>query len=87
METKLRLRLRMHWLQDGKEHIDELDGTFTSKDLMQYYKDYKRPDNEMTHMEFVEPDDTAVRVPAGPSDSPFGPLMARRRLDIDEDVR
>jgi hypothetical protein len=53
-----------------------------------YFIDNKRDDVTLVRVEEVGPDDeSAVRDPAFSPVKPFSPLVARRRLDKDEDAR
>jgi hypothetical protein len=52
-----------------------------------YFIDHKRDDVDLVRVELVGPDDGGVRELAYSPVSPFTPLMARRRLDKDEDAR
>ena len=52
-----------------------------------YFIDHKRDDVDLVRVELVGPDEPGVREHAHSPVSPFSPLMARRRLDKDEDAR
>ena len=67
-------------------YYDELSAS--SKDeAAEYFIDRKRDDVDLVRVELVGPDDNGVRENANSPISPFSPLMARRRLDKDEDAR
>jgi hypothetical protein len=80
------LIFRVHWMHKGKVYFDELSSA-SATEAKQYFNDHKRSDVSLARVELIGPDDGAVRVPARSPDSPFDPLMARRRLDKDEDAR
>jgi hypothetical protein len=76
----------MHWKHDGKLYYDELPAE--SKDeAAEYFIDHCRDDVSLVRVELVRPDDGGVREYAHSPISPFDPLKARRRTDIDEDAR
>jgi hypothetical protein len=76
----------MHWQHGGKMYYDELPAT--SKDEPAgYFIDHMRDDVALIRVELVGPDEPGVREYARSPVSPFDPLMARRRLDEDEDAR
>ena len=59
-----------------------------SKDeAAEYFNYYKRDDVTLVRVELIGPDDCGVREYACSPLSPFDPLIARRRLDKDEDAR
>jgi hypothetical protein len=67
-------------------YYDEL--TACSKDeAAEYFMRHKRDDVTLVRVELVGPDDGGVQEIVGSPVLPFGPLMARRRLDKDEDAR
>ncbi len=76
----------MHWKHDGKMYYDELPAD--SKDeAAEYFIDHKRDDVSLVRVELVGPNEGGVREPSHSPYQPFAPLMARRKLDEDEDVR
>jgi len=76
----------MHWKHDGKMYYDELPAD--SKDeAAEYFIDHKRDDVSLVRVELVGPNEGGVREYAHSPFSPFDPLRAHRRLDIDEDAR
>ena len=76
----------MHWKHGGKMYYDEL--TAESQDeAAGYFIDHCREDVSLVRVELVGPDDGGTRELAHSPYSPFDPLMARRRLDRDEDQR
>jgi hypothetical protein len=77
----------MHWRHDGKMYYDEVPAA-SMVEATDYFIDNKRDDVTLVRVEEVGPDDeTAVRDPAFSPVKPFSPLVARRRLDKDEDAR
>ena len=77
---------RIHWIAGGKKEIAEFAAASVS-DAHRAFDAYKLPGVRITSIEPIEPNATAEPVPSHPSNSPFGPLMARRKLDADDDVR
>ena len=76
----------LHWKHDGKLYYDELPAE--SKDeAAEYFIDHCRDDVSLVRVELVRPDDGGVREYAHSPISPFDPLKARRRTDIDENAR
>ena len=67
-------------------YYDELSAG-SKEEAAEYFVDHKRDDVDLIRVELVGPDDSGVREYARSPLSPFSPLMARRRLDEDEDVR
>jgi hypothetical protein len=77
----------MHWKHDRKMYYDELPAA-SMVEATDYFIDNKRDDVALVRVEVVGPDDgSAVREPSGSPVKPFGPLVARRRWDRDEDAR
>lgn len=76
----------MHWEHDGKMYYDEIPAE-SKKEAAKYFMDHKRDDVSLVHVELVGPNEGGVREVARPPLSPFDPLRARRRTDIDEDAR
>ena len=76
----------MHWMHGGKMYYDELPAT-SEAEAADYFVDHKRDDVTLIRVELVGPDDSGVREHAHSPLSPFDPLIARRRLDKDEDAR
>jgi hypothetical protein len=67
-------------------YYDELPAT--SKDeAAGYFIDHARDDVALVRVELVGPDDCGAQEYAHSPVSPFRPLVARRRLDKDEDAR
>jgi hypothetical protein len=76
----------MHWRHDGKMYYDELPAD--SKDeAAEYFIDHKRDDVSLVRVELVGLNEGGVRELAYSPNRPFDPLVARRRLDKDEDAR
>jgi hypothetical protein len=77
----------MHWKHGGKMYYDELPAE-SMVEAADYFIDNKRDDVSLVRVEVVGPDEPGVREysPHSPL-LPFDPLMARRRLDKDEDAR
>ena len=67
-------------------YYDELPAG-SQEEAAEYFIDNKRDDVDLIRVELVGPDDSGVREYAHSPLSPFSPLMARRRLDKDEDAR
>lgn len=76
----------MHWRHDGKMYYDELSAG-SMVEATDYFIDHKRDDVDLVRVELVGPDEPGMHVPAGSPVTPFDPLIARRRLDRDEDAR
>lgn len=76
----------MHWKHGGKMYYDEVIAT-SMVEAADYFNDNKRDDVALVRVEVVGPDDSAVREPAFSPVQPFSPLVARRRIDKDEDAR
>ena len=79
-------KYHLHWKHDGKMYVDELPGTSVT-DVVDYFNDNKRSDVSLVRVELVGPDEGGVREFVCSPNSPFSPLIARRRLDRDEDAR
>ena len=67
-------------------YYDEVPAT-SMIEASDYFNDNKRDDVSLVRVEVIGPDDDAVREPNYSPIKPFGPLVARRRLDKDEDAR
>jgi hypothetical protein len=65
----------MHWKHDGKMYYDELPAE-SKEEAVGNFIDHMRDDVSLVRVEFVHS-----------PNSQFSPLMARRRLDKDEDAR
>lgn len=76
----------MHWEHEGKMYYDEIPAESVDE-ARDYFNHHKRDDVTLVRIEVVGPDDNGVRENARPSDLPFNPLKARRRIDKDEDAR
>ena len=76
----------VHWKHDGKMYYDELPAD-SKEAAAEFFIDHKRDDVSLVKVELVGPNDGGVRELVVSPDSPFSPLMARRRLDKDEDAR
>ena len=76
----------MHWKHDGKVYYDELPAE-SKVEAVDFFNDYKRDDVSLVRVELVGPNEGGVREFSHSPNSPFSPLIARRRLDIDEDAR
>jgi hypothetical protein len=76
----------MHWRHGGTMYYDELSAS-SKEEAAEYFIDHKRDDVALVRVELVGPDDGGVREYAHSPVPPFNPLMARRRLDKDEDAR
>lgn len=67
-------------------YYDELSAG-SKGEAAEYFIDHKRDDVDLVRVELVGPDDCGEREFAQLPPTPFDPLMARRRLDADEDAR
>jgi len=67
-------------------YYDELPAD-TKEDAAEYFIDNKRDDVSLVKVELVGPNEGGVREFTLSPNSPFSPLMARRRMDKDEDAR
>jgi hypothetical protein len=76
----------VHWKHKDKMYVDELSAA-SKFEAEEYFNDNKRSDVSLVRVELVGPDQGGLREFTHSPDSPFGPLMARRRLDMDEDAR
>ena len=76
----------MHWKHDGKMYYDEVPAD-SKEEAAGYFIDHKRDDVSLVRVEWVGPNEGGVREPANSPYTPFGPLIARRRSDVDEDAR
>ena len=78
----------MHWKHEGKVYYDELPAE-SKVAAVDFFNDYKRDDVSLVRVELVGPNEGGVREfsHSPKPNSPFSPLMARRRLDKDEDAR
>ena len=76
----------MHWEHDGIMYYDEVSAE-SKEEAIEYFIDHKRDDITLIRVEFIGPNEGGVREFAHPPILPFSPLIARRRLDKDEDAR
>lgn len=76
----------MHWKHDGKMYYDEIPAE-SKVGAAEYFIDHKRDDVTLVRVELVGPNEGGVRELAHSPYSPFDPLRARRRTDMDEDAR
>ncbi|HLH55415.1 MAG TPA: hypothetical protein VKY92_17570 [Verrucomicrobiae bacterium] len=76
----------MHWKHGGKMYYDEISAS-SKEEAAEYFIDHKRHDVALVRVELLGPDDCGEREYANSPVSPFSPLMARRRMDKDEDAR
>ena len=79
-------RYHVHWKYQSKMYLDELCAS-SKVEAVDYFNDNKRGDVSLVRVEYIGPDEGGTREFAHSPDSPFSPLLARRRLDIDEDAR
>jgi hypothetical protein len=79
---------RVHWMYKGKVYFDEFCAASESQ-AAQYFNENKRSAVSLVRVVYIGPDDGGggVQEIVHSPDSPFSPLMARRRLDKDEDAR
>ena len=76
----------MHWEHDGKMYYDEVSAD-SKEEAIEYFIEHKRDDITLVRVELIGPNEGGVRELSHLPISPFSPLMARRRLDRDEDAR
>jgi hypothetical protein len=78
----------MHWKHEGQMYYDELPAESKAA-AAEYFIDHKRDDVSLIRVEFVGPNEGGVREYSHRPDSPspFRPLVARRRLDKDDNAR
>lgn len=67
-------------------YYDEIPGE-SKEEAAEYFIDHKRDDVSLVRVELVGPNEGGVRELARSPYSPFDPLRARCRTDIDEDAR
>jgi hypothetical protein len=67
-------------------YYDELTAA-SQEEAAGYFIDHMRDDVSLVRVELVGPDEPGTREYAHSPVSPSSPLMARRRLDKDEDAR
>jgi hypothetical protein len=79
-------RFRIHWTAGGKKEIAEFSAASES-DARRAFDSYKLAGVRIVRIEPIQPNAAAEQVPSCSPDSPFDPLIARRRLDIDEDAK
>lgn len=79
-------KYHVHWKHDNKLYLDELSGTSVTE-VVDYFNDNRQSDVLLVRVELIGPDEGGVREFAHSPNSPFSPLMARRRLDKEEDAR
>jgi len=76
----------MHWKFDEKMYYDELPAD-SKEEAAEYFIDHMRDDVSLVRVELVGPNEGGVREFVLSPNSPFSPLKARRRMDIDEDAK
>jgi len=76
----------MHWRHEGKMYYDELPAD-SKEEAAEYFIDHKHDDISLVRVVLVGPNEGGVREYAHSPFSPFDPLQARRRTEIDEDAR
>jgi len=77
---------QIRWLAGDKQQVSRFPAA-SSADARRVFESYKLPGVRIVSIEPVEPDAAAPAIPSHSPDSPFDPLVARRRLDIDEDFK
>jgi len=75
-----------HWKHQDKLYVDEFSATSLVA-AVDYFNDHKRPDVSLIKVKLVGPDQGGLREFAHSPDSPFSPLIARRRLGVDDNAR
>ena len=76
----------MHWKHDGKLYYDELPAE-SKEAAAEFFIDHMRDDVMLVRVELVGPNEGGVRELALSPNSPFNPLIARRRLDKDDNAK
>lgn len=76
----------VHWRHDGRMYYDEVHAD-SKKEAVEYFIEHQRDDVTLIRVELVGSNDGSVREPADLPVLPFDPLIARRRLDRDENAR
>jgi hypothetical protein len=76
----------VHWRHEGKMYYDELPAD-SKEAAAAYFIDHKRDDVSLVRVEMIGPNEGGVREFVRSPDSPFTPLLARRRLEVDDDVK
>ena len=80
------IKYRIRWTACGKEYSAEYPAASASI-ARRAFEAYMLPGARIISVEPVEPDSGGERVPSHSPNSPFDPLLARRQLGIDDDVR
>ena len=83
---KERFIFGMHWKHDGEMYYDEVPAD-SKEEAAGYFIDHKRDDVSLVRVELVGPNEGGVGEMVVSPYSRFNPLVARRRMDIDEDAR
>jgi hypothetical protein len=78
----------MHWKHDGKMYYDEVSAE-SKEAAAEYFIDNMRADVTLVSIVYIGPNQGGVREVIHPPDAPlpFPPLIARRRLDQDDNAR
>ena len=76
----------IRWTAGDKQQVSKLPAA-SEFDARRAFDSYKLPGVRIIGIEPVEPDAAAPAIPTHSPDSPFDPLIARCRLDSDENVR
>lgn len=76
----------VHWKHDGKMYYDEVSAE-SKEDATEYFIDHKRDDVTLVRVELVGPNEGGARELACLPILPFSPLIARRRMDTDQNAR
>ena len=77
---------RIRWRAGGKEKVTEFPAA-SEVDARRAFNAYKLPGVGIISIEPVDPDAAARLIVNHPSNSPSGPLIARRKLDTEEDAK
>jgi hypothetical protein len=82
------MTFRIRWAACGKEEVTDLRAA-SADDARRAFTSHRLPGVSIVSIEptDADPDAPAPPVPSGPSDSPFEPLAAHRRMDDEDDVR
>lgn len=80
------IKFRIRWTARGKEQIYELSAA-SAADARYAFNAYRLPGVQIASIEPIEPDASAPPISNGSPDLPFSPLVARRKLGENENVR
>lgn len=84
--VKEMMTFRLHWTAQGKEQVTELRAG-SAGDARQAFNALRLPGVLLISVEPIDPAAASLPVPSHSPDSPSDPLIARRKMDKDEDAR